>query len=119
MLPDLKQKKLGVEQLDTKLNRTLSRVKRKAAKRERKRKKGKCYWNPKLQDKVLVKGQYQSDAAKGIINKFMHVYQGPYITHKVLPHSSYELEDSKGKLRGEFNKRQLKLYRTDGDSKGC
>jgi len=49
----------------------------------------------------------------------MHVYQGPYIINKVLPHSSYELVDSKGKLRGEFNKRQLKSYRTFGDSIGC
>jgi hypothetical protein len=36
-----------------------------------------------------------------------------------LPHSFYELVDSKGKLKGEFNKRQLKPYRRDGDSKGC
>jgi len=97
-------------------------MKRKAAERERERKKkrgGNANWNPKLQDKVLVKGQNQSDTAKGIIDKFMHGYQGPYVINKVLPHSSYELVDSKCKLRGEFNKRQWKPYRTDGDSKGC
>jgi hypothetical protein len=87
--------------------------------REKKKKKRNANWNPKLQDKVLVKVPNQSDAATGKIDKFMHVYQGAYIINKVLPHSSYELVDSKGKLRGEFNKRQMKPYRTDGDSKGC
>ena len=84
-------------------------MKRKAAERERERKKkrgGNANWNPKLQDKVLVKGQNQSDAAKGIIDKFTHMYQGPYIINKVLPHSFYELVDRKGKLRAEFNKRR-------------
>ena len=107
MLPDLKQNNLDVEELDTKLERAFSKTKRKAAEKERKRKKGNANWNPKLQNKVLLKGQNQSDAAKGIIDKFMHVYKGPYIINKVLPRSSYELVDSKGKVRGEFNKRQL------------
>jgi hypothetical protein len=119
MLPDLKQSNLDIEELDTKLEQAFSRMKRKAAERERKRKKGNANWNPKLQDKVLVKGQNQSDTAKSIIDKFMHMYQGPYIINKVLPHSSYELVDSKDKLRGEFNKTQLKLYKTDVDFKGC
>ena len=119
MLQKPKQNALDVEELDTKLERAFSRMKRKAAERERRRKRGNAIWNPKLVDKVLAKGQNQSDAAKGVIDKFMHVYQGPYIINKVLPHSSYELVDSKGKLRGEFNKRQLKSYRTFGDSIGC
>ena len=33
-----------------------------------------------------MKGQNQSDATKGVINKFMNGYQGPYIFNKILPH---------------------------------
>jgi hypothetical protein len=45
-----------------------------------------------------------SDAIKGMTSKFMHVFEGPYITTKLLDHSAYELRDESGKLRGEFNK---------------
>lgn len=64
-----------------------------------------------------MKGQNQSDATKGVINKFMNGYQGPYIFNKILPHWTYEIVDNKGKLRGKFNKRQLKPYRTQNGSK--
>ena len=70
MLPKPKQNAVAVEELDTKLERAFSRMKRKAAERER-RKRGNADCNPKLGDKVLVKGQNQSDAAKSIIDKFM------------------------------------------------
>ena len=88
MLPEFKLKSLDVEELDEKLERAFLRMKRKAADRERKRKKGNANWNPQLGDKVLVKCQNQSDAAKGAIDKFMHVYQGPYSISKVLPYST-------------------------------
>jgi len=65
----------------------------------------------------LFKCQNQSDAAKGVIDKFMHVYQGQYSISKVLPYSTYEVVDHDGKLRGEFNKRHLKPYRTESDPK--
>ena len=68
-----------------------------------------------MEERVLIKGQNQSDTAKGAIDKFMHLYQGPYINIVVLPRSTYEREDNKGKLRGEFNKRQLKPYRTENE----
>jgi hypothetical protein len=88
------------------LERAFSSIKRKAAERERRRrKKGNTTWNPKLEDRVLIKGQNQSDAAEGVIDKFMHVYQGTYIINKILPHSTYEIVDNKGKLKGEFKKR--------------
>jgi len=54
-------------------------IKRKAVEREWRRKKGNASWNPKLEDGVLINGQNQSDAAEGVIDKFGHVYQGPYI----------------------------------------
>jgi hypothetical protein len=45
----------------------------------------------------------------------MHIFEGPYIITKILGHSAYELRDESGKLRGEFNKRQLRVYRDSGD----
>jgi hypothetical protein len=85
-------------------------MKRKAVERKRKRNKGNSNWNPELGDKVLVKCQNQSDAAKGVIDKFMHVYQGPYSIHKILPYSTYVVVGHDSKLRKEFNKRQSKPY---------
>jgi hypothetical protein len=115
MLPELKQDTSDIEDLDTKLERTFSRIKREAAGRERRRKKGNTSWNPKLEDRVLIKGQNQSDTTKSVTN--LCTCQGPYIFNKILPHSAYEIVDNRGKLRGEFNKRQLKPYRTQNDSK--
>ena len=104
MLPLPKQDTSDIEDLDIKLERVFSRIKRKAADRERRRKKGNTNWNSKLEDRVLIKGQNQSDTAKGVIDKFMHLYQGPYIINKIVPHSTYEIVENKGKLRSEFNK---------------
>jgi len=117
MLPEVKQDTSDIEDLDTKLERTFSRIKRKAAERERRRKKGNTSWNPKLEVRVLIECQSQSDTTKVVIDKFIYVYQGPYIFSKILPHSTYEIVDNKGKLRGKFNKRQLKPYRKQNDSK--
>ena len=50
MLPELKQDTSDIEFLDTKLEWTFLRIKRKAAERERRRKKGNTSWNPKLED---------------------------------------------------------------------
>jgi hypothetical protein len=38
----------------------------------------------------------------------LHLFQGPYRISKVLGHSADELRDEQGKIRGEFNKKQLK-----------
>jgi hypothetical protein len=86
MLPEVKQDTSDSEDLDTKFERTFSRIKRKAAERERRRKKGNTSWNLKMEDRVLMQGQNQSDATKGVIDTFMNVYQGPYIFNKILPH---------------------------------
>jgi len=70
-----------------------------------------------LEDIFLIKGQNQSDTAKSKTDKFMHVYQGPYIINKILLLATYQTLDNKGQLRGEFNKRQLKPCRTKNDPK--
>ena len=68
-----------------------------------------------MTEKILIKAQNQSDAIKGVIYTFMHLYEGPYTINKILPNSAYELVDDKGKVKGEFNKKQLKPYRTKSD----
>jgi hypothetical protein len=40
----------------------------------------------------------------------MHVFEGPYIITRLLDHSAYELRDESGKMRAEFNKKQLRQY---------
>jgi hypothetical protein len=56
-----------------------------------------------------------SDAIKGVTSKFMHVFEGPYVITRILDHSAYELRDESGKLREEFNKKQLRVYQETGD----
>ena len=63
--------------------------------------------------KVSVKSQPISDAVRRITSKFLHLFQGPYRFSKVLGHSAYELRDEQGKVRGEFNKKQLKQYKEE------
>jgi len=38
----------------------------------------------------------------------MYIFEGPFFVSKNLDHSAYELKDEWGKVRGEFNKKQLK-----------
>jgi hypothetical protein len=40
----------------------------------------------------------------------LHLFQGPYWISKILGHSAYELKDEQGKVRGEFDKKQLRKY---------
>jgi len=51
-----------------------------------------------------------SDAIKGMTSKCMYVFEGPYVITQLLDHSVYELRYESGKLQGEFNKKQLRLY---------
>jgi len=76
-----------------------------------------CLFIHQAYEKVLVRTQPMSDAVKGMTAKFMHVFEGPYIITKLLDHSAYELKDGSGKLRGEFNKKQLRMYQeADGET---
>ena len=105
------------EDIVAKLEAAYAKMKQKAAARERRRKTGNANWTPKLNEKVLVRTQPMSDAIKGMTAKFMHVFQGPYIITQLLDHSAYELRDERGKLRGVFNKKQLRQYReANGDT---
>jgi hypothetical protein len=68
------------------MKRAFSRIKESCGKIKKKKKKGNSSWNPNLDDRVLIKSQNQSDAPKGVIDKFTHVYQRRYIIYKILPH---------------------------------
>ena len=92
-----------------------ARMKKKAKDRRDRRKKGNKVWEPKVNEKVLVKAQPASDAAAGITAKFIHPYEGPYIISRVIPQSAYELSTTSGKVR-EFNKESLKPYLKEGTS---
>jgi len=103
------------ENIAAKLETACAKMKQKAAARERRHKKRNAIWTPKLNEKVLVKTQPMPGDFKGITSKFMHVFEGPYIITKLLDHSAYDLRDESGKLRGEFNKKQLRLFQEADD----
>jgi hypothetical protein len=114
-LPALGQEGEGI---DKKLEKPNYRMRKRAKAREKRRKRGNTTWEPKVNEKVLVKTQPMSDDVRGITSKFMYIYEGPFWISKVLDHSAYELEDEWGKVRGEFNKRQLKQYREEKEDQG-
>jgi hypothetical protein len=74
MLPEVKTENSDIEDIDTKLKRVFSRIKRKAVEREKRRKKRNTSWNGNLDKRFLVKCQNHSDATKIVIDKFMHLY---------------------------------------------
>jgi len=99
------------EEIEENICRAYVKMKKRALARERCCKRGNSEWKPELNEKVLVKTQPISDAVRGITSKFLHLFQGPYRISKVSDRSAYELKDEQGKVRGEFNKKQLKQYK--------
>jgi len=98
------------ETIGDKVMKAYARMRKKAKDRKEWRKMGNKVWEPKENEKVLVKTQPASDAADGITAKFIHPYEGPYIISRVILPSTYELTTASGKVRGECNKRALKPY---------
>jgi hypothetical protein len=74
-----------------------------------------CLFIHQAYEKVLVRTQSMSDAIKWMTSKFLRMFEGPYIITKLLDHAVYELRDESGKLRGEFNKKELRLYQEADD----
>ena len=52
-----------------------------------------------------------SDGIRGITAKLTYLYEGPYSINRIVHNAAYELRDEQGKIRGEFNKKQLKPYK--------
>jgi hypothetical protein len=88
-------------------------MKKRAISKEKRCKRGNAEWKTELNEKILVKTQQMSDSVRGITSKFLHLFQEPYRTSKILGHSAYELKEEQGKIRGEFNKKQLKGYKEE------
>ena len=101
------------EGIEEKIRRAYLSMKKREIEREKSRKRGNAEWKPELNEKDLVKTQPISNAVRGITSKFLHLFQRPYRISEVLSHSDYELRDDQGKVRGEFNKKQLKQYKQD------
>jgi hypothetical protein len=85
-------------------------MKLRADKRNAKRETGKMRWQPDLKALVLVKGQPTSDTMLGITSKFHRPFEEPFVGHRRINPSIYELVDSRGKIRGIFSLEQLRPY---------
>ena len=59
-----------------------SRMRKKARTPRKRRKTRNKTWEPKVNEKVLVRAQPASDAAVGITAKFIHQWERPYIRSK-------------------------------------
>jgi hypothetical protein len=77
-----------------------ARMRKKAKDRRERRKTGNKTWETKVNEKFLMKAQPASDAAVGVTAKFIHPYEGPYITSKLITPSTYGLSTASGKVRG-------------------
>ena len=84
-----------------------ARMKKKAKDRRERRRTGNKIWEPKGNERVLVRAQPASDAAVGVTAKFIHPYEGQCIISRVIPPSTYELPTASVKIRGEINKKSL------------
>jgi len=101
------------EELAAKVLKAYTKMKEKASKRDSRRKLGNSRWTPNVNDTVLLKTQPMPDAIKGMMSKFMLLYEGPFLILKIYPHSAYELTDENGRARGKFSKKALKPYREE------
>jgi len=91
------------ETVGDKIMKAYARMRKKARDRREWRKTGNKTWEPKVNEKVLVKAQPASDVAVGVTAKFIHPYEGPYIISRVIPPSTYKISTTSGKVRGGFN----------------
>jgi hypothetical protein len=103
------------EGVQGKIAKAYGRMKQRVWNRNSKRKRRNTKWKPTENEKVLVKAQPSSDAIAGVTGKFMRLYEGPYIISKLIPPSTVELCDSKGRVKGTFNWKSIKTYREAAD----
>jgi hypothetical protein len=94
---DAREEEEGIKE---KMEKAYSKIRKRAEAREKRRKRGNSKWEPRLNEKVLVRTQPMSDAIRGISAKFIYIFEGPFWISKVLDHSAYELRDGRGKIRG-------------------
>jgi hypothetical protein len=101
------------ETIAEKTMKAYAKLKQRAAARKGRRHTGTTVWNPNVNDLVLVRTQPMSDASKGITGKFIRPYQGPWKVTNILTPSIFEITDQQGKIRGVYNKKSLKPFRSE------
>ena len=113
IIPSIQTLEQEGEGIEEKIETAYSKMRKRAEARQKRRKRGNKKWEPRVNEKVLVKTQPMSDAIKGISAKFVYLFEGPFWVSKILGHSAYELKDECGRICGEFNKKQLKQYKEE------
>jgi hypothetical protein len=73
-------------------------------------------WKPGLNDKVIVRIQPSSDAMAGVTGKFIRPYEGPYMISKIIPPSTVEVCDRKGRFKCQLNLKLFKVYKEVNDA---
>jgi hypothetical protein len=79
LLNKTKDQNPDVESLQEKITKAYTRMKEKAIKRKKKKKKGSTVREPKINEKVLLRCQHNSDAVQGVTSKFVQNYSGPWL----------------------------------------
>jgi hypothetical protein len=58
----------------------------------------------------LLNIQPNSEAILWVTGKFIRLFEGPYFVSRIIPLTKFELKDDRGKIKGEFNLKSLKVY---------
>ena len=65
-------------------------------------------------DRVLLRVRHLSNAMDKVTKKFFHLYEGPYIIHKVVGKNAFVLTDANnGNEIGTYNRTNLRKYYSD------
>jgi hypothetical protein len=110
-LPNLPEEVSKDEKLQENIAKAYERMKQRVFHKSSNRKRRGTRWRPAVNEKVLVRTQPISDAIAGVNGKFMRLSEGPYIISKLIPPSTVELCDSKGRVKGNFQWKSIKVYR--------
>jgi transposase InsO family protein len=109
-LPKLPAEMTGEDEIQVKIEKAYQRMKQRIYNRRNQRRSRGMKWKPVVNEKVLIRSQPISDAIAGVTGKFIRPFEGPYTISKLIPPSTVELCDSKGKVRGTFNWKSIKRY---------
>jgi hypothetical protein len=111
LLPTSPEEERELLTSEQKAAQVFARLKKRAEKRERRVKRGRCKWDPSVGEEVLVEASRLSDANRGLTHKFARPYEGPFCISRIVSPAIFEISDSKGKIRGMFSKGALKKFK--------
>jgi hypothetical protein len=112
-LPKLLKGEMKHEEIQEKISKAYERMRQRAHDRKNKGKHGNSKWKPKVNDKILVRTQPNSDAIAGVTGQFIRPCEGSYMISKVISPSTVEVCDSNGKFRGQL--KSVKVYKEAND----